>query len=418
MTSDELLAAVLALYADSVKLERFNGVRLDELPLEQDDDELRETIVTLIRSRKLDCLAPPALNPHIKRFPAPPPESQIGYLDVKEKYHTVLYPTPELISEALDLSFLNAKPFSRGIAAGAAQLEPVFFEIAALDRYRQDPRYSFHFDGYAGTMSLSVPEEQYKEIPDRDQVHVQTFGLGLDGHRHPVVAVFLRYLAQLTAEHQQMWNSYRLFRSAKIHENYYRASLLGEFYVDSSAIAALRLSVDGINRVCEAVWGKRLFRIEIPDAPHYNLTPFMKPTTADLLSFAHELDKLISENLEKASLSAMIKEKAPIDSELRKLGTIGLLEKWLFSGVVKWKDEDNARREIIGPLRKLRHLRQQPAHAIVTNQYDPAVYKQRRDILGDVAFSLGSLFQMLKRHPRAPEIRVPEWFENSQIEIL
>jgi hypothetical protein len=77
MTSDELLAAVVALYADSVKRERFNGVRLNQLSLDVGDDELRETIVALIRGRKLDCLAPPVLNPHIKRFPAPPPESQI-----------------------------------------------------------------------------------------------------------------------------------------------------------------------------------------------------------------------------------------------------------------------------------------------------------------------------------------------------
>jgi hypothetical protein len=417
MEPQALLEAVVAIWADSVTRERFNGVRLEQLHLSIPDDEIHGLLVGLIRARKLDCLAPPILNPHIKRFPAPDVETQLGYLDVVEKYHTVLYPTREVIQKSIDLAFLNSKPFSRQLAEGAPQLEPLFFEVAVLDRYRLDPRYSFHFNGYTGHMS--VRDSEYEQIAERDRVFVESFGLGLDEQGHPVVAVFLRYLAYLTAEHQQYWNSYTVNRPARIHPNYYRPSILGEFWTNNGALAALRLEIEKLNELSEAVWGHRLFRLAVPPEPHYTLTPFMKPTKAELLTFAHELDKLISENLDKTAVRQMLSDAGVIlDSETDNLGTLKLLETFLFSGLIKWEDEAQARAEIMGPLRELRKLRQKPAHSVVTNKHDPEVYDRKRRLLGDIVFALGSILMVLKKHPKAPQIDLPEWFTAADVEIL
>src|SRR3954471_15929438 len=82
-----------------------------------------------------------------------------------------------------------------------------------------------------------------------------------------------------------------------MHINFYKPSYLGEFYENNSAIAAIRLSIDSINSVCKAAWGKKLFNNSAPEEAHHNLSPFMRPTKADYLSFAHELDKLLSDNI-------------------------------------------------------------------------------------------------------------------------
>ena len=417
MKPQALLEAVVAIWADNVRQERFNGVRLEQLRLSIPDHEIRELIFVLIGARKLDCLAPPILNPHIKRFPAPDVETQLGYLDVAEKYHTVLYPTREVIEKFVDLTFLNSKPFSRRLAEAAPQLEPLFFEVAVLDRYRLDPRYSFHFNGYTGHMSAR--DSECDQMAERDRVFVESFGLGLDGQRHPVVAVFLRYLAYLNAGHQQYWNSYLVNRRAAIHPNYYKPSILGEFWTNNGALAALALEIRKLNELTKAIWGRPLFRLDVPGEPHYALTPFMKPTRAELLTFAHELDKLISENLDKGAITQMLADAGvTLDEKAGNAGTLKLLETFLFSGLIKWEDELDACAEIMGPLRRLRKLRQEPAHSVVTNKYDPEVYDQRRRLLGDVVFALGSVLMVLKKHPKAPKIDLPDWFTDAKIEFL
>jgi hypothetical protein len=107
-----------------------------------------------------------------------------------------------------------------------------------------------------------------------------------------------------------------------------------------------------------------------------------------------------------------------LDEEADNSGTLKLLEMCLFFGLIKWDDETQARAEIMGPLRELRKLRQELAHKVVTNKHDPDVYDQRRLLLGNVIVALGSILMVLKKHPKAPAISLPDWFETGNIEIL
>jgi hypothetical protein len=52
---------------------------------------------------------------------------------------------------------------------------------------------------------MSVTNEFFGDAqhPERDKVSLQSFGLGFDDQRNPYVIVHLRYLAGLSAEHQQ-----------------------------------------------------------------------------------------------------------------------------------------------------------------------------------------------------------------------
>jgi hypothetical protein len=180
----------------------------------------------------------------------------------------------------------------------------------------------------------------------------------------------------LTPEHQRHWQTHVSERPSRMHINYYKPSYLGEFYENNSAISAIRLSVDSINAICNIVWGGKLFRKSVPETVHYNLSPFMRSTKADYLSFVHELDKLISENIDlrffQGKLELFTVTKHPDGTvERKQKGTLNLLEEWLFSGEINWQGgNDEARQEIIQPLRKIRRERQPAAHATIQNEFD------------------------------------------------
>ena len=96
-----------------------------------------------------------------------------------------------------------------------------------------------------------------------------------------------------------------------------------------------------------------------------------------------------------------------------------MLDEWLFSGGIDWhgKDEE-ARREIVRPLRRIRHERQPSAHSIIKNEFDIKYVKLKREVLEDAAFALGNILHILLTHPCSPEVRLPKWFEEGRIEAI
>lgn len=168
-------------YRVQIHDESFNGIKLQEIDAGLDEPNLHAALKDLVTERKLDVISSETqLNPHIKWHPTREPKIQLQYLDVKERYHTCLYPTPEVISEEYDLAFLDSKPFSQQLAQGHPQLQPIFFEIGVLDRYRLDPRYDFHCSEYAGRLSMSSLDHKTEHVAERDQTFLETFGLGID----------------------------------------------------------------------------------------------------------------------------------------------------------------------------------------------------------------------------------------------
>ena len=249
--ADIILAEVLRLYEKEIQRETFSGIKLREISRSIDDQSLGDAISELIKERKLDVInSEMQLNPHIKRFEAASVETQIKTLDTTEKYHTCLYPTRGTIKVSFDLSFLNSKPFTKALAEGEPQLKPIFFELGAIDRNRLDPRFDFEFHAYAGTISMKAETEKTGPIPERDQIYVQSFGLGVDDEINPLVCVFLRYLSNLSPEHQRHWETFASSRKALIHENYHRPSIRGEIWENKSAFAAIRLAIKATNKIC------------------------------------------------------------------------------------------------------------------------------------------------------------------------
>ena len=263
--------------------------------------------------------------------------------------------------------------------------------------------------------------EKTGQISERDQTFLQTFGLGIDDNEDAVVCVFLRYLSQLSAEHQRFWETFLSHKPALMHNNYYKPTILGEVWENNSAISALRFAITSLNTICKTVWGEPLFLNEVPAEVHYNLSPFMRSTKSDYLSFAHELDKLVSENINPTFFEGKLEGFTIIQhvdgtTERKNKGTLALLEEWLFNGDITWQEKEKARHEIIEPFRKVRKERQPAAHKVIQNEFDRQFTGFKRELLLETAFALGNIFFMLAKHSRAPTIRVPKWFEEGRIE--
>jgi hypothetical protein len=115
----------------------------------------------------------------------------------------------------------RTKPFSRFLALGQLQLEPLFFQLGVLGRYQSDPRYIFRFNGLDGKISVKTADYLRREMSEADKVGVETFRIGTSPKGHRVIVTFPRYLASMSSRHQQHWDSYRVHGKSKIEENYY-----------------------------------------------------------------------------------------------------------------------------------------------------------------------------------------------------
>src|SRR6185369_14407050 len=107
-------------------------------------------------------------NPHIKRFPAAPIPRQIGYLEGPEYQHVCLYPSVKHMRRVLPGKLYRDQPFTRRLALGQVQLQPVFFNLGVLERYQSDPRYIFKFEGLDGHISVKSNAYRSREMGQAD----------------------------------------------------------------------------------------------------------------------------------------------------------------------------------------------------------------------------------------------------------
>ena len=166
---------------------------------------------------------------HIKRFADLPIDRQRALLKTEALKEFCVYPTGSEILKNIDVTQWT---FSKALALAEPQLAYRAFNMGALERYTSDPRYTVSFKDYMGSMSIRDESFSDQGFPDRDKVSLQTFGLGISHKRIPHVVVYLRYLANLSPEHQQYWNSYLVSDDVRMCRQYYQSSLLGESHED------------------------------------------------------------------------------------------------------------------------------------------------------------------------------------------
>jgi hypothetical protein len=156
-------------------------------------------------------------NPHIVAFRPEPIVEQLDKLEKGGFGGVCLYPTRSHLETAIDTTEYEGKPYALSLALGEPQLDYRAFGLMVLETYRNDPRYIYTTDDVSGLISVAGAYNTAGDMADSDQVLLQSFGFAYDNEMRRAVAVFLRYLADLSGEHQRIWQARELEGDFQLH---------------------------------------------------------------------------------------------------------------------------------------------------------------------------------------------------------
>lgn len=419
----------------------FNGI-----PLRNISRELKinyEYSIDLIKELVIEDIISiqSSTNPHIIRFKHYPVDSQIHILEEAKKttetihkfgeitlasedteFPICLYPSKNYLSKKRDLTEFKNAVFTKQLALGEPHLKPIFFEIEVLDRYFNDPRYEFEFKDYSGQISCNYDENEKPIVREEDNIFLKTFGLGFDENGDRLAVAYLRYLKDLTSEHQVFWKSKEKIGNCKMLEEYHQNTIEGNWTFSYSIFSGFLGEQKCINDLAELVFSKPLFRktFENEHRPK-EFTFFFTPTLKNYNDFILLLDKMISENINTAFFEGKVElyefkelENGLVERKIK--GTLQIFEEWLTS-VFNVKGNGTIS-ELFKPLKKIRRERQNPAHRINENQYDRQLIEKQKEVMNEVYSVFRNLRNIFHQHPKAINFEITDWLENGQIKTF
>lgn len=414
----------------------FNGTLITDLG--EDNEQIRQVIKELLLDDKIVLnFGDRHENPYILALEPEPKSEQLAKLDklvfrppkyeqhgpIRVQFNSVnccAYPSSAHLKSTVASMQYQDQPYTRLLALGEPQLKAAFFELHVLEKYFHDPRYHCYFADRDGSISVRDAHYLSEGMKEKDKVLLQTFGIGYDEQRNRVVVAFLRYLSHLSPEHQQIWKAQEIAGKCKVNRDYLRASIFGEWPEYYSVYEAFIHEQVEINKLASMIGKPALFKNTFEEHKRpIEFSPMLRPTLQNFRDFAHTLDKMLSDNMDREFFRGDISLEDRIEGndgsvEKRPLGTITLLERWL-SKKYRRADGKDASREVVGPFREVRKIRQPAAHAVAKNEYDPSYANRQDELLGRVKQSLTKLRLIFSSHPMAKNYSAPEWLDGDKI---
>jgi len=421
-----LLKELTSFYLDSGD---FNGLRVHQLAerLGQSWREIKPIAAALIKKELIGILDEKSdVNPAILRVGFEPKETQLRKLDDSILKHTFVYPRLNHLKSVVDPSNYTRRPYLLELALGHPQFSFRSFDLSVLEFYRNDPRYTYENRDIDGL--ISIRDEFYKsdQMEEKDQILLESFGFSFDKNLNRAVAVFLRYLARLSPEHQQIWKTKELTGKYSLHPDYLNYTIIGDWGQGASIYVAFCTEMHLLNVMADAMGRAPLFRQTFGPYGENKPTRFtslVRPTLEEFNQFALLLDKMTSDNINKDFFQkdvSMETEEQRADGKIivRPKGTLNILNKWLryYFRTSDWQPWDKAFKS----LKEVRRLRQQPAHAVDENIFDQKYVKDQRWLVIGAYTALRTLRLMLARDPKVKDahIEIPDWLEKGLIWTL
>ena len=321
----------------------------------------------------------------------------------------LVYPERSAVERRIDVSVYDDRPFTRTLVMGEPQLAVLGFELNVIEPYVDDPRYEFPFWGNGGRISV---HERYRAEIGREAELSLRFGAGYGSDGRRAVVAHLWDLHELPATLQRIWHEHRALGKCEMDADYYRKAFLAEPSENVSIYEAfLQLQVE-INSVLDVMGMQALFRATYePGHGPRAFGFFIRPTRKAYLEFVQELDKLLSDNLDRRFFGDVEQyEDIPLKDghvERRQKGTLRLLEEWLMA---RFRDVPKERiASIMQPLRGVRGERMKPAHAIVDDEYDLAYHDQQKEWIEKLYDALKELRALLRTDSGAVAYEPPWW---------
>ena len=384
----------------------YNGMHLDSLN-EYDSDIL----CTLIDENYVEVLSSDdVLNPYIKGFEIQTnKEQQKNY--ILSKADCVLYPS-KIALEKIDNE--DSKPYTNLMRKGSPQFNIIYFNIEILDRYFDNPKFLIYDCGYRG---MICPKDEFCDDPAIENEYIRDYGMAYirEEKLNRAIGVFVYDLAKLSAKKQQLWHYFELenHNNCVIHYNFIKNLIQGEWATDIWIFDALIDEIAVINNLCSAISIPPLFNHTFGYEPYerpYGYRTIFYPTKKNYYDFITVLEKMVVHNLSYDTFTAPAKYIRTVerkDENGKEKGTLQMLEEWLSKNTSA--SISSIKTVIIAPLRKIRKIRQSPAHKIYGNEYDIKYYTDQQEIMSDTYISIANIRKLLSSHPLAKHVEIPDY---------
>lgn len=416
----------------------FNGISLSELSLKVGIEYIKLIEYCEEMLMDGDILLQDSVNPHIVHTKLYNIEEQLRFLEnakqnkktyhkaisniqlVSESHIVCVYPTSKNLI-LLDNAKYENKPYSKQLYLVSPQIRPLYFELDVLDRYVKDPRYSFSFNNYSGSISYNDIGED--ELQEKDKIFLKTFGLGFDEKSDRVIVTYPRYLSNLSAEHQLYWKSKEIIspNCKPLYE--YWQNTIGAWTNSYSVYTAFIGEQNSVNTLSEKIFGIPLFKKTFEDHKRpKEFTFYFSPTLKNYNDFVMLLDKMISDNINKdffkkqgCSLSEEISMENGTIKKVDK-GTLRLLEEWLYSNFIP--NNTNALDGFFDPFKNVRKERQNPAHRITIDVFDKSYFDKQNILIKEAYYTMRNLRYALQQHEKSENVTIPSWLNEGEVKIF
>lgn len=429
------------IYGFFIESHDFNGIPLRDISREFKIDykESIDLIKNLVLLNTVSIQS--STNPHIIGFKHYPVDIQIKILEeaknITERVEKIggisfsientefpicLYPSQEYLKQNRDITGFKIAEYTKQLSLGEPHLSPRFFEIEVLERYFNDPRFDFKFEDYSGSISCKYDDNDNPIVRKEDQIFLKTFGLGIDSYGNRLAVVYLRYLKDLTPEHQLYWKSKEVTKDCVILKEYYENTINGNWAFSHSIFSAFIGEQKALDDLSKHIFGVNLFNrtFEKENRPK-EFTFFFTPTLKNYNEFVLLLDKMISDNINKDFFKGKIESYELIQLqdnlvERKPKGTLRLLEEWLISTYNH--PDKQILKDLFKPLKNVRSDRQNPAHRIKENDFNKEYIEKQKVMINNAYSSMRALRTIFQQHPQANSFRIPNWLENGDIKIF
>jgi len=404
MDKEDLLQKIVEYYLKSTE---YNGFPVNAMP-----SDLEDILCQLVDEDKVEILSSnDVINPHIKAFVVTTDKGTQKENIRNKAILSVAYPSKSVLSNIdIDLTM----PYSSMLRRGVEQLEILYFDIEILERYVNNPKFFIVDNGYRGSI---YPKDEYLEDEEIDNEYVKNYGMAyIDGPTFErAVGVFVYDLSKLTAQKQQLWRAFELkFQDrCHIHYGFVKNLILSAWVTDMWVFHAIIDEMKTINAMCIAMNIPPLYNHTY--GTHFSEMPegyrnILLPTKKNYYDFVLVIEKMFVHNI---SFKTFVVNGINVrginrqDDNGNNKGSIQMLDEWLCANTTA-KAED-IQRVIISPLKRIRKIRQLPAHELASNEYDKKYYTDQFNLVDDVYGSLASIRNLLHSNPAARYVKIPDY---------
>ena len=397
----------------------FNGIANTGL-----ENSSRQDLEELILENKIFILSQrDDMNIFIRRFPGIPTKDKQLYALHNDRLFTI-YPTKMHLAT---INIVEEKPFTKMLAQGEEQLKILYFNVDILQMYYDNPLYRISDFGYRGYIDVVNPEA--------DELHseyIKDFGVAYPNEK-PIdsdraIGVFLRDLSKLNYEAQCKWRGCLLRDQNEfvINKGFLDNLIYCKWVMDVWVFTALLEELKFINLLCKNIGLPPLFSKEY-DMNENDLIGYrilLIPSKKNYFEFVTALEKIIINNInykffdfDKLNYILPIERKNE-DGSLK--GSLALLEEWMNTNYFSSnsKGQEAFKEYIMSTLRKIRKVRQIPAHDLYSNAHDKTLYSEQNKLISESYDSINQLRFIFQHHPANKGMQVPDILKDRENIVL